>query len=88
MIKLAILALFGYLGWRAWRRLTGRGAGQGAVRRGPGGSGESRLVFDPQCRTYVPEEGAERISVRGQMVYFCSPECRQAYLEKTERDKA
>jgi YHS domain-containing protein len=43
-------------------------------------------VRDPECNTYVPEHSAERITCGGQMVYFCSPECREAYLKRTRRE--
>jgi len=84
VIKLVILALFGYLGWKAWRVLRGSGPERRAEVRGP----ERRLVHDPQCNTYVPEQTAERLRVKGKVVYFCSPECRQAYLKKTEGESA
>jgi YHS domain-containing protein len=37
------------------------------------------LVRDPQCGTYIPEAGAIRVKEGGQTLYFCSPECRDAF---------
>lgn len=41
-------------------------------------SGET--VKDPQCGMYVAKQLAVASSTRGQTLYFCSPECRDAYL--------
>lgn len=38
------------------------------------------MVQDPQCGRFVLEQEASRTAVRGQVVYFCSPECRDLYL--------
>jgi YHS domain-containing protein len=41
----------------------------------PGGE----LKKDPVCGTYVSASVALRETIRGQTVYFCSPECREKY---------
>ncbi len=37
------------------------------------------LKKDPVCGTYVSTAGSLSASVRGEMVYFCSKECRDKY---------
>jgi uncharacterized protein len=37
------------------------------------------LVRDPQCGTYVPESRAIRVGSGAHALYFCSPDCRDAY---------
>jgi len=40
------------------------------------------MVQDPVCETYIPRSRAIEKKVGGQTVYFCSPECVEAYLKK------
>ncbi len=42
--------------------------------------GNEDLVKDPQCGVYVPIGSAVRTTIRGETLYFCSKECRDAYL--------
>lgn len=44
----------------------------------PGGE----LVRDPQCGTYVPKTRAIAASVGSETTYFCSTNCRDAYLAR------
>ena len=37
------------------------------------------LVRDPQCGTYVPPARALTLPSRGQVLYFCSDRCRDAW---------
>jgi len=84
VVKLLVLGLLAYLGWKAWGVLRGDAAGQ---RRGDWGP-VRQLVRDPHCQAYVPEHTAERVTVGGKVLYFCSPECRRAYLRKVEGDNS
>jgi uncharacterized protein len=38
------------------------------------------LIQDPQCGRFVPERDAVSASVRGQLLHFCSQECRDLYV--------
>src|SRR4030095_8415956 len=38
------------------------------------------LVRDPQCGSFVPEQDAVKTSFRGQVLHFCSQECRDLYI--------
>jgi YHS domain-containing protein len=62
------------------RRGPFRGPGGAA---GPGPSKEGgELVRDPQCGTYVPKARAIAARVGNGTSYFCSTNCRDAYLSK------
>ncbi|HEY1242320.1 MAG TPA: hypothetical protein VGF16_17270 [Bryobacteraceae bacterium] len=37
------------------------------------------LKKDPVCGTYVAANGSLTRTVRGELVYFCSPQCRDKY---------
>jgi len=39
------------------------------------------MVKDPVCGVYVPKREAVTASSKGETIYFCSPKCRQRYLE-------
>jgi YHS domain-containing protein len=80
------LVVVGYVGWKAYAMVRGSGPSGARRERPVAGREARRLVHDPECNTYVPEESAERIKVGGQMIYFCSPECREAYLKKNQGD--
>jgi YHS domain-containing protein len=45
------------------------------------------LVRDPQCGTHVPQRGAVSIGSGGNVTYFCSTDCRDAYVS-ARRGKA
>ncbi|MFI5179739.1 MAG: hypothetical protein ACHQO8_14305 [Vicinamibacterales bacterium] len=47
---------------------------------GPAERSGGTLVRDPHCGTYVPEARAVRAGVGSNAQYFCSDECRRAYL--------
>ena len=50
-----------------------------------GESGGRRLVRDPQCGMHVAEELAIPVRMGNEMIHFCSPECRDRYLQQTHK---
>ncbi len=40
-----------------------------------------RLVRDPVCNLYLPEEDAVKLNWKGQVYYFCSEECKRKFIE-------
>jgi YHS domain-containing protein len=52
-----------------------RRAGGGAAERAGG-----RLVRDPQCGTYVPQDRALTLGSGAGVQYFCSATCRDAWV--------
>jgi YHS domain-containing protein len=47
-----------------------------------------RLVKDPVCGMHMAEELALPLQVHGEVVHFCSPECRAKYESSTVRQAA
>ena len=43
------------------------------------------MVQDPHCGTYVPQSEALRLRHRGQDLYFCSKQCRDAFLADPDK---
>ncbi len=39
------------------------------------------MVKDPYCEVYFPKRKGIQLSVKGEDLYFCSPECRDKFLE-------
>lgn len=48
-------------------------------RQSPPATGGGALKRDPVCGTYVPVDNAVHKTVNGEVLYFCSPECREKY---------
>jgi YHS domain-containing protein len=62
------------------RSLPGRRPQQPDNRKDARSSRGEEMVKDPQCGTFVPRGEAVEGSKRGKTHYFCSRECRDAYL--------
>jgi YHS domain-containing protein len=85
-MKWIIILIVGYLLYRYIRKLL-------ATPNGPKGKPpreiQDEMVEDPMCKVYLPkrqalvEKGAD-----GKMHYFCSPECRDKFIEQTKKEKA
>lgn len=41
------------------------------------------MIKDPQCGTYVPRNDAVTAQIRGTAHFFCSPECRDKYRNRS-----
>ena len=74
-----VIAMLVRLVWRlvtaSGRRTTASGPAQKPAGERVGGA----LVLDPQCGTYVSPSRAVRGAARGEVHYFCSVQCRDAY---------
>ncbi len=51
----------------------------------PGASVSKRLVRDPMCGIHVAEELAVVVRSGSEVLHFCSPACRDAYLRNTQK---
>jgi YHS domain-containing protein len=82
MIKLILFLLIGYVALKSLKTIFG----SGAQTRMAGGRGRASaqiddlMVQDLNCQTYIPKRDAVLVEQGGQTYYFCSPECRDAYL--------
>ena len=64
----------------AWKFVSG--LAQGATRQPMSGPVRgTSLVQDPVCGTYVDQGGAVTARRKGAVHYFCSDDCRKAFLE-------
>ncbi len=77
MRALIWLLLGGALYW-ALRELMGSGS---PGRRDQKGEGEE-MVRDPQCGVYLPLSNALKRRIKGEILYFCSRECEEAYNKR------
>ena len=81
MIKLIIFLLVGYFVLKSMKKILGTGPATNI----PGGSRETDqidnlMVQDPKCQTYISQRDAIQATADGQTLYFCSTQCRDAYL--------
>ncbi|MDR3630361.1 MAG: TRASH domain protein [Desulfocapsaceae bacterium] len=83
-LRLIILALLIYAGYRL---LFGGRKKDKRERKERAAAGESAavsdiLVEDPVCHVLVPKGQAIRLQHQGKIVYFCSEECCNTFIEK------
>jgi YHS domain-containing protein len=41
------------------------------------------MVKDPYCEVYFPKRKGTQLRVKGEDLYFCSPECRDKFIESS-----
>ena len=69
------------------RIIGGAGASPSAPSGTPPGTSK-RLVKDPVCGMHMAEELALPLEANGEVVHFCSPECRAKYESSMVRRAA
>ncbi len=81
MIRFLILALVGYVFYRALRNWM-YGSSRREVDRGKTAAGEvdDVLIQDPVCQTYFAQRNGVHLRHDGQDLYFCSNQCRERFL--------
>jgi len=82
MIRLLLLTLLFYLGFSFFRSLLRSLPRRPSVPRANMPARGEEMVRDPQCGTYLPRGDALEKTVRGERHYFCSRECRDAFVGK------
>jgi hypothetical protein len=65
---------------RAVLRVFGGGQPRPRTRRKKVERAGGTLVRDPQCGTYLPQNRAVSIGAGSTVTYFCSKDCRDAYV--------
>ena len=60
-------------------RISGPGAMAPRAAASPQAKGSTVLQQDPVCGTYVAGDLSLKRIVRGKVIHFCSPECRDRY---------
>jgi len=85
-LRLLILALLLYIGWRVVRGRFGK------KRPSAGGDNEPApqdvLVEDPVCHVLIPKHQALRLRRDGVTYYFCSEQCCDQFAGKPEQGEA
>ena len=84
MVRLVLLALTGYLGYKVlqkvlpwlWRPQIPRQRPQPEVQA-------DELVQDPVCKVFIPRRNALLARKDGQDYFFCSEGCRKNFLKNT-----
>ncbi len=86
IIKVAIVALVCYVLYRLFMNDNKKKTEKEAEKRKKRmESGE--MVKDPVCGTYVEKDSAITVKNGEQILYFCSYECRQKYIESVTEQK-
>ncbi|WP_448871372.1 YHS domain-containing protein [Desulfobulbus propionicus] len=86
-IRLLLVAILVYVGWRMLRR--GRRGNAEELPRKPPHAAEPQdtLVEDPVCHVLIPKHQALRLRRNGVTYYFCSERCCDQFVEQMEKEK-
>jgi YHS domain-containing protein len=96
-LRILILAALLYIGYRLisanFKKDSGEkkedkeeGSAQSAQPSGESGSITDVLVEDPVCRKLVPKQQAHTVELEGEIHYFCSKECGDAFAAEHEKN--
>jgi YHS domain-containing protein len=83
-LRLVILAILIYIGYRlliGGRKKEKKGREEKPIADGTAAVSDV-LVEDPVCHILVPKGQAIHLRHQGNMVYFCSEECCNKFIEK------
>jgi YHS domain-containing protein len=83
MIRLLLVALIIYA---VYRYLKPRWGIPQEKRGGDGETNEAELIKDPQCGAYFLRHQGVSARIDGEKLYFCSPECRDAYAARRRKE--
>ena len=84
-IRLLVLAILVYVGWRMFRR--GNKAAEPSVSSDSSIETDPQdvLVEDPVCHVLIPKHQALRLRKDGVTYYFCSERCCDQFAEQTDK---
>jgi len=85
LIRLIILAVLVYFGFKAVKRLilSVSDSNRESVENSASGI-EDIMVKDPYCQSYFPRRNGIHLHFNGKDLYFCSPECRDNFIKDKE----
>jgi len=78
-LRLLVLAALGYIFYLLLFCRSPKSPPSSTVQDDVSQTAVDVLVEDPVCHTYIPQQGAESVSLRGVTYYFCSLECRNKF---------
>lgn len=82
VLSWSISLLKRFFGWLLKDAVQRRPDSQEAV---PSAPASKRLVRDPMCGMHVAEELAVVVRNGSELMHFCSAQCRDAYLQSTQK---
>ncbi len=82
LVRLIFFALLFYIGYRLLKSWGGSFKRGDRVPGANDGLQNTELIQDPQCKTYFLKGHGVGSTINGETIYFCSEDCRNAYLEK------
>jgi YHS domain-containing protein len=77
-IAISVIRSIARFVYRAWTSMTPRAGATGPAQRSA--SSPTMLRQDPVCGTYVAIDSSLKTIKNGEVIHFCSPECRDKYL--------
>ncbi len=83
MIRLLLLALIVYAVYRYLKPRLGPLQGKQGEGEEPE---EAELIKDPQCGAYFLRHKGVSARIHGEKLYFCSPQCRDAYAARQRKE--
>ena len=87
-LRLLILALLVYAGWRLLRRKAPHEPKKNNGQQVTGNQAQDVLVEDPVCHILVPKHQALQLRRDGVTYYFCSEQCCDTFAGQPEREKS
>jgi len=88
-MRLLILAALIYLAYRAaksWLRLNSRSSSEVSERSTA--EIDDVMVKDPYCEVYFPKRNGVKFVFEDQELLFCSPECRDKFIDRQKTGKS
>ena len=79
LILIAIIYIV-YKALKSWMLKNLSSGGSSASDRVPA-EVDDVMVKDPYCEVYFPKRKGIQLKVKGEDLYFCSPECRDKFIE-------
>jgi YHS domain-containing protein len=81
MIRIIILAVVGYVFYRALKTwmFPGPGASKTVADKNIGKI-DDVMIKDPLCEAYFPKRNAVHLKFEGKDLYFCSTACKDQYI--------
>ena len=89
MIRIIILAVVGYVAYRALRSwMFPAGSSSESVTDRSVGEIDDVMIKDPYCEAYFPKKDAVHLKFGGKELQFCSTRCKDKFLADQAEKKA
>jgi YHS domain-containing protein len=82
MMRFIIFIILSYLLYRVLKNLLLTSSTHTQPSSHPPDIITDEMVMDPHCHLYIPKRDALTAQIAGETLYFCSRECKKAYLNK------